>query len=47
MAKDGEIKELYDDWKIIEYLSYVFNDEHPGVPLHQHASNKIVARKIG
>lgn len=46
MAKDGEIKELYKDWEIIEYLSYSFNDEHPGVPLHKHASNKIVARKI-
>ena len=46
MAKDGEIKELYEDWEIIEYLSYAFNDEHPGVPLHQHASNKLVARKI-
>lgn len=46
MAKDGEIKELYKDWEIIEFLSYSFNDEHPGVPLHKHASNKIVARKI-
>ncbi len=46
MAKDGEIKELYEDWEIIEYLSYTFNDEHPGVPLHKHASNKLVAKKI-
>lgn len=46
MAKDGEIKELYNDWEIIEYLSYSFNDEHPGVPLHQHASNKLVAKKV-
>ena len=46
MAKDGEIKKLYEDWEIIEYLSYTFNDEHPGVPLHQHASNKIVVKRI-
>ena len=46
MAKDGEIKDLYEDWEIIEYLSYTFDDEHPGVPLHKHASNKIVARKL-
>ena len=46
MAKDGEIKELYNDWEIIEYLSYSLNDEHPGVPLHQHASNKLVAKKV-
>ncbi len=25
--------------------SYVFEDEHPNVPKHLHASNKIVARK--
>lgn len=46
MAKDGEIKKMYEDWEIIEYLSYNFDDEHPGVPLHKHASNKIVVRKI-
>lgn len=46
MAKDGEIKELYKDWEIIQFLSYEFEDEHPGVPLHKHASNKLVARKI-
>lgn len=29
----------------IEATTYVFEDEHPGVPKHLHASNKIVARK--
>lgn len=48
MAKDGEIKRLYEyeDWEIIQFLSYTFEEEHPGVPLHKHASNKIVARKV-
>ena len=46
MAKDGEIKEMYEDWEIIQFLSYTFDEEHPGVPLHKHASNKLVARKI-
>lgn len=46
MAKDGEIKMMYEDWETIEFLSYTFDDEHPGVPLHKHASNKIVVRKI-
>ena len=45
LAKDEEIKELYDDWEILQFKSYVFEDEHPGVPKHLHASNKIVARK--
>ena len=46
LAKDGEIKELYSDWEIISFKSYVFEDEHPNVPKHLHASNKIVARRI-
>ncbi len=46
LAKDEEIKELYNDWEIIQFKSCVFEDEHPGVPKHLHASNKIVVRKI-
>lgn len=46
LAKDEEIKELYTDWKILQFKSYVFEDEHPNVPKHLHASNKIVARRI-
>ena len=46
MAKDGELKDLYKDWEILQFLSYEFEEEHPGVPLHKHASNKLVARKI-
>ena len=46
LAKDEEIKELYMDWEILQFKSYVFEDEHPNVPKHLHASNKIVARKV-
>ena len=46
LAKDGEMKELYTDWEILQFKSYVFEDEHPNVPKHLHASNKIVARKV-
>lgn len=46
MASDEEIKELYSDWNIILFKSYIFEDEHPGVPKHLHASNKIVAQRI-
>ena len=45
LAKDEEIKELYTDWEILQFKSYVFEDEHPNVPKHLHASNKIVARR--
>lgn len=46
LAKDEEIKDLYNDWEILQFKSYVFEDEHPNVPKHLHASNKIVARRI-
>ena len=46
LAKDKEIKELYNDWEILQFKSYTFEDEHPGVPKHLHTSNKIVARRI-
>lgn len=45
LAKDGEIRELYRDWEILQFQSYLFEEEHPGIPRHTHASNKIVARK--
>lgn len=46
LAKDEEIKELYTDWEIVQFKSYVFEDEHPNMPKHLHTSNKIVARKV-
>lgn len=46
LAKEGELAELYHDWEILQFKSYTFEDEHPGVPRHLHASNKVVARKV-
>ena len=46
LADDEEIKKSYSDWDILQFKSYTFEDEHPGVPKHFHASNKIVARRI-
>lgn len=46
LAKDEEIKELYTDWDVLQFKSYVFEDEHTNFPKHLHASNKIVARKM-
>ena len=45
LANEGELFDLYADWEIIETKSYIFEDEHPRVEKHFHASNKIVARK--
>lgn len=46
LANEEEIKELYEDWDIVQFKSYVFEEEHPDVPKHQHASNKIIAKRI-
>ena len=46
LADEGELKTLYTDWEILEFKSYTFEDEHPGVPKHLHASNKIIARRV-
>lgn len=46
LADESEIKEIYRDWKILQFKAYVFEDEHPGVPKHLHAANKIVARRV-
>lgn len=45
LAHNGELKELYNDWEILSFQSYIFEDEHPGVPKHLHSVNKIAARK--
>ncbi len=45
LADEGELEALYESWNIIESKSYTFEDEHPGIGKHWHASNKIVARK--
>lgn len=46
VANEGELESLYSDWDIISSDSHVFEDEHPGVLKHLHASNTIVARKL-
>ena len=46
LADDEEIKSLYADWDILQFKTYTFEEEHPGVPKHSHASNKIVAQRI-
>ena len=45
LAEEGELGKSYEDWNIVESKSYVFEDEHPGVEKHFHASNRVVAIK--
>jgi len=46
LADDGELEKLYSNWRIIEFESYNFEDEHPGVSKHIHSANSIVAQRI-
>lgn len=45
LAEDEELKEMYNSWDILQYKSYIFEDEHDHMPKHFHSANKITARK--
>lgn len=42
----GELPSLYSGWEIVHHLEGIFEDEHPGSIHHQHAYERIIARKI-
>ncbi len=43
----GELRAFYDDWELLRHDRYVKWDQHPGVPLHCHPVDKVVARRRG
>ena len=42
----GELPAKYRGWEILHHFEGTFWDEHPGSPRHQHAYERIIARKI-
>jgi len=42
----GELPANYSDWEIVHHLEDVFEDTHPGGIHHQHAYERIIARKV-
>jgi len=42
----GELLSLYDDWEIVHHLEGIFTDEHPGGIHHEHAYERIIAKKV-
>lgn len=42
----GELPRMYDSWDILYHDEGTFRDEHPGDVRHEHAYEKIIARKI-
>ena len=45
LFKVGELLEKYNDWEIIHHLEGTFFDEHPGGIKHEHAYERIIAKK--
>lgn len=41
----GELPEKYREWEIVYHLEGIFSDEHPGGIKHEHAFERIIARK--
>lgn len=46
LAAEGELREIYNGWEILAFKSFVIEDEHPDMPKHFHAINKVVARRL-
>ncbi len=42
----GELPEKYKDWEIIHHLEGTFTDTHPGDIHHEHAFERIIAKRI-
>lgn len=45
--KVNELGEFYNDWNKVRYEYYVKWDQHPGIPLHCHPLEKLLAQKPG
>jgi tellurite methyltransferase len=43
----NEIQEFYGDWNEVRFDQYVKWDSHPGIPIHYHPIEKLVAQKPG
>lgn len=42
-----ELAEFYNDWQMVRHDRYVKWDQHPGIPIHCHPVDKVVAKKPG
>lgn len=42
----GELPEKYHGWEIIHHYEGTFSDEHPGDIKHEHAFERVIARKL-
>jgi tellurite methyltransferase len=45
LLDEGELFAAYRDWHVVLERAYTLHDEHPGGIRHEHAVNKLVARR--
>jgi len=45
LFEEGELPDKYKDWDVLSHDEGVFNDEHPVGIKHEHAYERIIARK--
>jgi tellurite methyltransferase len=43
----GELAAFYGDWSLVRHDRYVKWDQHPGIPLHCHPVDKVIAQRPG
>jgi tellurite methyltransferase len=43
----GELVGTYESWEVVRHDRYVKWDQHPGIPIHCHPVDKLVARRPG
>jgi tellurite methyltransferase len=43
----GELVGTYEGWEVVRHDRYVKWDQHPGIPIHCHPVDKLVARRPG
>lgn len=46
LFKVGELPSKYSNWEIIHHLEGTFKDTHPGDIHHEHAFERIIAKKL-
>jgi tellurite methyltransferase len=45
--QQNELAACYDDWQLVRHDRYVKWDQHPGIPIHCHPVDKVVAQRPG
>ena len=42
----GELLDIYSEWEIVTHAEYIFSDSHPNGITHEHAYERVIAKRI-